>query len=105
MSADQGACGVKGFRYLEDVATLELNQQTCIGCGACVMVCPHNVFEMRSGKSMISDLNGCMECGACSLNCPVNAIAVETGVGCASGMINKWLAGFNIRFRKESGCC
>lgn len=96
---------MKDFRYLQNVTTLELNQQECIGCGACVMVCPHNVFVMSSGKAGILDRDSCMECGACSLNCPVKAIAVDTGVGCASGMINKWLAGFNIRFSKEPGCC
>lgn len=96
---------MKGFRYLPNVATLRLDRETCIGCGLCLTVCPHTVFELQAGTANIVDLDSCMECGACALNCPVKAIAVDAGVGCASGMINQWLAGFNIRFRKDSGCC
>jgi len=46
-----------------------------------------------------------MECGACALNCPVKAIRVDAGVGCAGGLINQWLAGFNIRLRGDDSCC
>ncbi len=38
---------MKDFRYLEDVATLALDEQKCIGCGLCIEVCPHAVFEMQ----------------------------------------------------------
>lgn len=96
---------MKGFRYLSNVATLRLDHETCVGCGLCLTVCPHNVFTLQAGTANVVDLDSCMECGACALNCPVKAIFVDAGVGCASGMINQWLAGFNIRFRKDSGCC
>ena len=97
---------MKGFRYLPDVVTLELDRNACIGCGICPAVCPHCVFAMdASGKAEIIDRDSCMECGACALNCPVKAISVDAGVGCAGGMINQWLAGYNIRFFKDAGCC
>lgn len=96
---------MKHFRYLSSVVTLKLDSEACIGCGLCLMVCPHAVFTLQKGKAIITDLDGCMECGACSLNCPVKAISVDSGVGCASGMINQWLASFNARFQKNSGCC
>ncbi|HKL25809.1 MAG TPA: 4Fe-4S binding protein, partial [Desulfuromonadales bacterium] len=35
-----------GFRYLEDVVTLALDRQLCIGCRRCVEVCPHQVLAM-----------------------------------------------------------
>jgi ferredoxin len=95
---------MKGFRYLEDVASLQLDQDTCIGCGLCEQVCPHRVFTIEEGKAHLSNRNLCMECGACALNCPVKAIQVDSGVGCASGMINEWLSGLNILWRK-SDCC
>lgn len=96
---------MKGFRYLPGVATLELDPNVCIGCGICVKVCPHLILVIHGSKATITDRDACMECGACALNCPVGAITVDAGVGCASGMINQWLAGFNIRLRNDNSCC
>lgn len=95
---------MKGFRYLENVATLKLDQPACIGCGRCPEVCPHQVFAMVGKKAAIRDLDACMECGACALNCPVKAISVDAGVGCASGMISEWLRERNIK-APGGGCC
>lgn len=75
------------MKYLADVTTLELNREACIGCGMCVNVCPHAVFELNAGKAKITDHDACMECGACAGNCPVDAIEVESGVGCAYAFI------------------
>lgn len=97
---------MKGFDYLHGVVTLELDQGACIGCGMCVDVCPHLIFSMGAGKkAVITCRDACMECGACALNCPVKAISVDAGVGCASGMINQWLARFNISLKNEDSCC
>ncbi len=72
---------MKDFRYLEDVATLVLDEAKCIGCGLCTEVCPHAVFEMNQNRTKIVDFNACMECGACVNNCPADAISVSPGVG------------------------
>ncbi|MCG8568394.1 MAG: 4Fe-4S dicluster domain-containing protein [Desulfobacterales bacterium] len=72
---------MKGFRHLEDVATLALDQDKCIGCTLCTQVCPHQVLEMQDKKAAIVDFNACMECGACVNNCPTQAISVSPGVG------------------------
>lgn len=82
---------MKGFRYLENVATLKLRQEECIGCHKCQEVCPHQVFRITERKAHIVDLDACLECGACATNCPVGAISVDAGVGCAIGLINEWL--------------
>lgn len=96
---------MRGFEYLKNVATLQLDRDTCIGCGMCARVCPHQVFVIEGKKSRIAELDACMECGACALNCPVKAIAVDSGVGCASGMINEWLDSLKLRRGGSSGCC
>ena len=72
------------FRYLPDATTLEYDEELCVGCGSCEMVCPHGVFGMNGKKVWVVDKNGCMECGACALNCPTTAIRVTPGVGCAA---------------------
>lgn len=95
---------MRGFGYLKNVATLVLDREACIGCGRCEEVCPHQVFEVADRKARIVALDACMECGACALNCPVRAIRVEAGVGCASGMVNEWLASMGLR-KGGTGCC
>jgi len=85
--------------YLKDVVTLELNKEECIGCGMCAVVCPHSVFSINNGHARIQNRDACMECGACAQNCPVDALSVQSGVGCASAVINAALG------RKSSACC
>ena len=82
---------MQGFHYLKDATTLTLDVATCIGCGRCLEVCPHQVFVVEGKKARMVARDDCMECGACQRNCPVAAITVDAGVGCASGMINEWL--------------
>jgi NAD-dependent dihydropyrimidine dehydrogenase PreA subunit len=73
--------------YPKNGETLALEEETCIGCGACVDVCPRAVFRLEEGKARIASKAACMECGACARNCPVGALSVVAGVGCASAII------------------
>ena len=85
--------------YLKNVVTLVLDQEKCVGCGMCLLVCPHAVFAMENGCARIRIRDACMECGACARNCPAEAINVQAGVGCASAVINAALG------RESSTCC
>jgi NAD-dependent dihydropyrimidine dehydrogenase PreA subunit len=85
--------------YLKDVVTLKLDEEKCVGCGMCLIVCPHAVLRPANGKVEIRDRDACMECGACSQNCPFKAVSVRSGVGCATAVINSALG------RKTSSCC
>jgi len=88
---------MKTLTYLKDVVTLELVQDKCIGCGMCMIVCPHEVFSMDTDHVQIENRDACMECGACARNCPANALFVSAGVGCAAALINAALG-------REGGC-
>jgi ferredoxin len=79
--------------------TLQYNPSACIGCGLCVDVCPHGVFQMNGRLAYLVNVPNCMECDACQMNCPVEAITVERGVGCAAAMIRAALTR-----RKEPSC-
>ena len=76
------------MQYLKGVATLKLNTELCTGCKMCLIVCPHDVFEMNDKKARIKDIDNCMECGACEINCSFGALKVRSGVGCATGILN-----------------
>jgi NAD-dependent dihydropyrimidine dehydrogenase PreA subunit len=98
------------MKYLSNVVTLELFSDKCVGCGMCVEVCPHGVFEMQDGKAVITDRDKCMECGACSGNCAYEAIKVDKGVGCATALINAMITGGEATCdcgggSGKTGCC
>jgi len=54
---------------------VEVKKEDCIGCAACVDVCPFGAISMEDGKAVITD--GCTVCGACVDTCPVGAIILE----------------------------
>ncbi len=85
--------------YLQDVTTLRFHEEKCVGCGMCLVVCPHEVLTRNNGKVRVQNRDACMECGACSRNCPTGAIFVKSGVGCAAAVINAALG------RKKASCC
>lgn len=94
---------MKDFRYLENVTTLALDPEACVGCGQCALVCPHGVLALENGKARILDRDGCMECGACAMNCPTDAVRVTPGVGCAAYIVQAWLK--KAGFRRARACC
>lgn len=75
-------------KYIKNVVTLNLDTEKCTGCGMCIQVCPHGVFQFKGKKPVIRDKDRCMECGACARNCPFEAISVKAGVGCAIAALN-----------------
>ncbi|HQB97425.1 MAG: 4Fe-4S binding protein [Candidatus Cloacimonadaceae bacterium] len=53
---------------------VKIDKETCIGCGACVDVCPVTALSMVDGKADC-DEGTCIDCGACIATCPVAAIS------------------------------
>ena len=98
-------------KYLENVTTLKLDSDKCIGCGKCLEVCPRGVFSILGGKAVIVDRDLCIECGACKQNCAFAAISVNAGVGCAQALFNAMITGgepvcdCEIGANKSKGCC
>jgi len=94
---------MKAATYLKNITTLRYDSTKCIGCGLCVDVCPHRVFQMDGRKAYITDKDRCMECGACELNCISSAINVSKGVGCAAAVINSYFNKGEVSCGPE--CC
>jgi ferredoxin len=79
--------------YIMNGGTLRLEESKCTGCGDCIEVCPHAVFELEDGTLRIRSRESCMECGACMKNCPHGALRVKAGVGCAAAVIQGKIRG------------
>ncbi|MBR2809153.1 MAG: 4Fe-4S binding protein [Erysipelotrichaceae bacterium] len=55
----------------------KVDQEVCLGCGACTGVCPVGAIALDdSGKACV-DQSLCIDCGACVATCPVSAISQE----------------------------
>lgn len=53
-----------------------INKDACIGCGACVGVCPTNALSMDDDNKSQCDEATCIDCGACVSTCPTEAISL-----------------------------
>jgi len=53
---------------------VKIDKDACIGCGACVGVCPVSALEMEGDKAVV-DAATCIDCGGCVSTCPVQAIS------------------------------
>ena len=67
------AVSALGCRTPTSGAFLEVNEQLCIGCGACVTVCDGDAITVLDRKAVI-DPTKCVECGKCVKVCPYDAI-------------------------------
>jgi len=52
-----------------------VNKDQCVGCGACVGVCPNEAITLSDTADV--DASKCVACGACVSTCPTESIAIE----------------------------
>jgi len=55
-----------------------INEKLCIGCGACVELCPKKILyiDEKSGKCKVKDESKCDRLRGCEKACPVSAIKI-----------------------------
>jgi len=66
-----------------------VEQDICIGCGACTKVCAHSAITITNRKASISH-DRCVGCGRCIGVCPVDAVA--TAYDESNDILNKKIA-------------
>ncbi len=54
---------------------LIIDDGKCVGCGACVKVCPFGALEMEEKVAVVND--NCTFCGACVNSCKFDAITLQ----------------------------
>lgn len=67
-------CGSRaGKMEMHNSGKPSVNQEACIGCGACRRICAHDAPAIVNRKASI-DLNKCVGCGRCIGVCPKDAV-------------------------------
>lgn len=54
-----------------------IDKKKCIGCGACVSMCPVNAISISAEGKAVIDPNKCIKCKTCEDICPVRAIKIK----------------------------
>ena len=55
-------------------AMIVVDENKCLGCGQCALVCDFEAIEVRYGLSRIKQPD-CVACGTCLDFCPLAALA------------------------------
>jgi heterodisulfide reductase subunit A len=54
-----------------------LDEEMCVGCGACASACPFNAIEWGSTGLPVVNEASCKGCGVCSVECPMGAMQLR----------------------------
>ncbi|HUJ58631.1 MAG TPA: NAD(P)-binding domain-containing protein [Kofleriaceae bacterium] len=69
--------------HVEAVVPLlhSINDDRCIGCEACIEVCPTEVLDLVDHKVKVSRFSDCVQCEQCASSCPTMALVMYRAGG------------------------
>jgi nitroreductase/NAD-dependent dihydropyrimidine dehydrogenase PreA subunit len=60
---------------MEKTVTTVIDPDLCIGCGACIRVCPKETIALQDEKAVVTGTES-IACGHCAAACPTGAVTV-----------------------------
>ncbi len=63
----------KGAIYADENGVKKVDEEKCIGCGACTEACP---WHMPTVNPITKKSSKCIQCGACVAGCPSGALSI-----------------------------
>ena len=70
-------CASRQGKLLQHSGTLpEITVEKCIGCGACMGICPANAIGIKKKKAILVK-ERCIGCGECTVVCRIGAIDIK----------------------------
>lgn len=57
--------------------TILYDRDECVDCGACISICPQDVFAFDPDWQLVVDEGRCVLCGKCQLACPHGALSLQ----------------------------
>lgn len=67
----------KGVEVQEIKRAIQLDEDLCFDCGACISLCPTGALYLTDDKSIELDENKCIYCGICVPACPARALKLS----------------------------
>lgn len=92
------ACQFGALKMDPETGSPIVDDELCVGCGACVKACPRSIIELRNkgfknrrvyvkcvnkekgGQARKTCVNACIGCGKCEKVCPFGAVKVENNL-------------------------
>ncbi len=67
----------RGVEVEEIKRVIQLDEDACIECGACISLCPTGALILTDDYSIELDEDKCVYCEACVPSCPARALKVR----------------------------
>jgi len=65
-----------GVEAVKIEGRIEKDDELCVHCGACISICPVEVFSVADDKKVVADSQKCIRCGVCVTVCPLSALSL-----------------------------
>lgn len=56
---------------------IQHDREECVDCGACISVCPKEVFSFNEDWELKVNIRRCILCGRCVISCPHQALSLN----------------------------
>ena len=77
-AASRSLTFLKAGQVLSEPIVAVVDEDSCIGCGNCIEVCPYGAIELKEGgkRGQVAEVNPglCKGCGTCPGACPSSSI-------------------------------